>query len=202
MLMPDRFNGYDELKINLEEKVLIMGKATQVLREDHEAILNVLEILNKMILMNAKEELVLLQYYDEFAYFLKIFADKCHHEKEENYLFRKLINKGVNSEGGAIGIMLEEHNQGRNYIALMNKSLESKDLAQFNIVAKKYLNLLKDHIENENNVLFKMADQLLDNSEQDDLFEKFKKHEESVIGYGVHEKFQSMIHKWAIRFKI
>ncbi len=84
----------------------------------------------------------------------------------------------------------------------MNKSLETKDLAEFNIVAKKYLDLSKDHMENENKVLFTMADQLLDNTEQEDLFEKFKKHEESVIGYGIHEKFQSMIHKWAIRFKI
>jgi Uncharacterized conserved protein len=179
-----------------------MGKATQVLREDHEAILNVLKILDKMISINSKEELVLLQYYDEFAYFLKIFADKCHHEKEEKYLFRELVNKGVNRESGPIGIMLEEHNQGREYIALMNKSLESKDLAKFNIVAQKYLNLLRIHMEKENNILFVMADQLLDQSEQDDLFEKLKKHEESVIGYGVHKKFQSMIKKWAIKFEI
>jgi hemerythrin-like domain-containing protein len=179
-----------------------MGKATQVLRDDHEVILNVLGILDRMILMNSKEDLVLLQYYDEFTYFLKIFADKSHHEKEENFFFRVLINKGLNSEGAPIGIMLEEHNQGRKYVALMNKSLETKDLAEFNIVAKKYLDLSKDHMENENKVLFTMADQLLDNAEQEDLFEKFKKHEESVIGYGIHEKFQSMIHKWAIRFKI
>jgi hemerythrin-like domain-containing protein len=179
-----------------------MGKATQVLREDHEAILNVLRILDKMISVNTKEEFVLLQYYDEFTYFLKIFAEKCHHEKEENYLFRELVDKGVDSESGPIRMMLEEHNQGREYIALMNKSLESKDLAEFNIVVRKYFNLLKDHLEKENNVLFVMVDQLLDESEQDSLLEKFKKHEESVIGYGDHENFKSMIHKWAIKFEI
>lgn len=179
-----------------------MGKATQVLREDHEAILNVIKILDKMMLMNSKKELVLLQYYDEFAYFLKIFAEKCHHEKEENYLFRELVNKGISSESGPIRVMLDEHNQSREYITLMNKSLESKDLAEFNIVAQKYFNLLKEHIEKENNVLFVMVDQLLDKSEQDALYEKFKKHEESVIGYGVHEKFQFMINDWAFKFEI
>jgi hemerythrin-like domain-containing protein len=122
--------------------------------------------------------------------------------KEENFLFRELVIKGINCEDGPIEVMLQEHNLGREYMALMNKFLESKDLAEFNTVAVKYYNLLNNHIEKENNILFVMADQLLDNSEQDDLFEKFKKHGESVIGYGVHEKLYSIIHKWATKFEV
>lgn len=179
-----------------------MGKATQDLRKDHETILNVLKILHKMILTTSKEDGVKLLYHDEFIYFLKIFADKCHHGKEENFLFRELVSKGINCEDGPIEVMLQEHDLGREYMALMKKFLESKDLAEFNIVAVKYCNLLKNHIEKENNILFVMADQLLDNSEQDDLFEKFKKHGESVIGYGVHEKLYSIIHKWATKFEV
>ena len=53
----------------------------------------------------------LLRYYGEVVYFLKIFADKCHHGKEENYLFKELINKGVTNEGGPVGVMLKEHAQ-------------------------------------------------------------------------------------------
>jgi hemerythrin-like domain-containing protein len=83
--------------------------------------------------------------------------------------------------------MLLEHKQGREYIALMNQSLESKDLANFKNTAIKYRDLLRNHIAKENNVLFMMADKLLDDNKQDELFERFENHEETVIGHGVHE---------------
>lgn len=178
-----------------------MGKATQDLRKEHDAILHVLKILDKMILADTKEDVVKLQYYNELVYFLKIFADKCHHGKEENYLFEELVNNGVLNEGGPIGVMLQEHKQGREYIALMNKALESKDLTKFNTNATNYRDLLKRHIEKENNDLFVMADELLDDAKQDELFEKFEQHEERAIGHGVHEKLHSMIHRWAIEFE-
>lgn len=83
-----------------------MGKATQDLKKEHDAILYVLQIMDKMMLSGAGEEETLLRYYDEVVFFLKTFADKCHHGKEENYLFKALVKKGVPNEGGLIGAML------------------------------------------------------------------------------------------------
>ena len=31
-------------------------------------------------------------------------ADKCHHGKEENYLFKELVSKGIANEGGPVGL--------------------------------------------------------------------------------------------------
>ncbi|MFX4262470.1 hemerythrin domain-containing protein [Pelotomaculum propionicicum] len=179
-----------------------MGKATQDLRKEHDSILHVLKIMDKMISADTKGDNTKPQYYNELVYFLKIFADKCHHGKEENFLFAELIKKGVPNEGGPVGVMLKEHNLGREYIALMNKALESKDLTEFNTAAAKYRNLLLSHIEKENNVLFVMADQLLDEDMQDKLYQDFEQHEESVIGHGVHEELHSMIHKWSEKFEV
>ncbi len=179
-----------------------MGKATQDLRKEHNAILHVLKIMDKMMLTEGKEDNIKLQYYNELVEFFKIFADKCHHGKEENYLFNELVKKGVGKEGGPVGVMLNEHSQGREYIALMNESLESKDLEGFVDAATKYRNLLKRHIEKENNALFVMADQLLDEAKQEELFAKFEQHEERVVGQGVHEKLHAMINKWATEFEV
>lgn len=179
-----------------------MGKATQDLRKEHDAILDVLEILDAMISDDKKEDTEMLQYYSELVYFLKTFADKCHHGKEENHLFVDLEKHGVPNEGGPIGVMLYDHNQGREYIALMNKAVEAKDLTAFNDAAAKYRDLMMSHIEKENNVLFVMADKILDDAKQDELFEKFEKHEETVIGHGVHEELHAMIHKWSEKFKV
>lgn len=183
-------------KIYKRRDVWIMGKATQDLRKEHEAILYVLQILDKMMLSNAKEE-ALIQYYRELVNFLKIFADKCHHGKEENYLFEELVKSGVPKDGGPIGVMLHEHTEGREYIALMNTATEAGDLIEFNKNAIKYSDLLKNHIAKENNVLFPLADKLFEEQKQDELFERFEKHEEKVIGHGVHEELHAMIEKWA-----
>lgn len=172
-----------------------MGKATDDLRKEHDAILHVLKTLDKMMLRDSKED-VRLGYFKELVYFLKVFADKCHHGKEENYFFEELVKAGVPKEDGPIGVMLQEHTLGREYIAGMNKGIEAKDLAEFQTNAMKYSGLLRNHIDKENNVLFPMADKLLEDQKQDALFEKFELYEESVIGHGVHEELHAMIHKW------
>ena len=71
-----------------------MGKATQDLRNEHDAILFVLQILDKMLQSKEKSREAMLQYYGELVYFLQIFADKCHHGKEELYLFQEMVRLG------------------------------------------------------------------------------------------------------------
>jgi hemerythrin-like domain-containing protein len=172
-----------------------MGKATQDLRKEHEAILYVLSILDQM-LQSQKGEETLLHDYGEVAAFLKTFADKCHHGKEENYLFQALLRKGIRNEGGPVGAMLTEHDQGRSFIAQMSHSLESKDIQGFRQAAAQYRDLLRSHIEKENNVLFQLADRVIGEQEQDLLFDQFEQHEETVIGHGVHDKLHAMIGEW------
>lgn len=179
-----------------------MGKATQDLRKEHEAIIYVLKILEQMMLKKKSDEQLQLQYYEELVFFLKTFADKCHHGKEENYLFNELIKKGIPNEGGPIGVMLKEHAQGREYIAQMSKAIEDKSIDGFNQAAMQYRDLLRSHIEKENNVLFQMADKVIDEQEQVIMFEKFEEHEEKVIGHGVHDKLHAMIDGWAKDFGV
>jgi hemerythrin-like domain-containing protein len=177
-----------------------MGKATQDLRNEHESILRVLTIVDKMLANTTRDQAEILRFGGELIYFLKTFADKCHHGKEENYLFEEMVRRGVPKEGGPIGVMLAEHKQGREYIALMSAAVDSKDLAKFTEAAEMYRDLLRPHIEKENTVLFVMADRLLGDVAQEDLFEKFEEHEESVIGHGVHEELHAMIHQWEEEF--
>jgi len=178
-----------------------MGKATQDLRKEHDIILHVRYITDEII-STVTEDVKIMHFGNELVYFLKTFGDKCHHGKEENYLFKELENQGVPNEGGPIGVMLKEHQEGRIYIDLMNKAVEAEDAANFKINASNYSNLLRNHIEKENNVLFVTADEILDDSKQDEIFEKFEQHEENVIGHSVHEKLHSMIHKWMEEFDI
>ncbi len=179
-----------------------MGKATQDLWKEHDAILHVFTIVDIILTSDTIENVEIYKFGNELIFFLKTFADKCHHGKEEDYLFKELITRGMPNEGGPIGVMLQEHRQGREYISYLSKSLESKDLSNFNNNLVKYRDLLRNHIEKENNVLFVMADKLLDDARQNELFELFEKYEDTVIGHGVHEELHSMIHKWENEFNM
>ncbi len=177
-----------------------MGKATQDLRNEHDSILHVLEILDQALSSKDNDVGEMLRFGRELIRFLRTFADKCHHGKEEDYLFEEMVQKGAPKEGGPIGVMLQEHKLGREYIALMASSVDSNDLPNFIQAAEKYRDLLRPHIEKENTILFVIADQLLDDATQETLFEKFEQHEENVIGHGVHEELHAMIHQWEVEF--
>ncbi|MEO2049519.1 MAG: hemerythrin domain-containing protein [Pirellulales bacterium] len=48
--------------------------------------------------------------------FFSQFADKCHHAKEEDLFFPLLKERGIPEEGGPIGVMLHEHDVGRDCV--------------------------------------------------------------------------------------
>ena len=173
-----------------------MGKATQDLRKEHDSILHVLSVLDQMKATANISDAGRFKQYGEVVYFLKIFADRCHHGKEEDHLFPELVSKGMPNENGPVGVMLQEHKLGRDYISAMSGAVESMDRVSFETAAAGYADLLRKHIQKENNVLFVMADKVLDAQEQDEMFERFEQHEESVIGHGVHEQLHAMIHEW------
>lgn len=66
-----------------------MGKATQDLRNEHDAILHVFTILDKMLLASDGEKERDLKFAKELVNFLSIFADQCHHAKKKGFCLRK-----------------------------------------------------------------------------------------------------------------
>ena len=173
-----------------------MGRATEDLRREHESILHAFKIYDNIMSSDSREDNVFLKYYGQLIYFLKIFVDKCHHGKEEGYLFKRLAVKGKPNEDEIVNNLLEEHKLAREYISMMSDALVKKDIPELKNYALKYRDLLRSHIDKENNGIFMIADELLNDSEQDMLYEKFEAHEENVIGHGVHEELHAMIKKW------
>lgn len=177
-----------------------MGKATEDLVKEHEAILHVLKILDKVIDTNAARNQKAACV--DLLFFLKTFADHCHHGKEENILFGELVRNGISNKGGPIGVMLRDHVQGRQFILRMTQALEMQDTQTFNHAAGQYRDLLRIHINKENMILFKLADQVLDDNKQSALYKRFTQHEETVIGNGIREKLHAIISTWADTFGI
>ncbi len=71
-----------------EKEGIYYGKSHTRFRTEHEAILHVLTIVDKVVSTDTIEDAEILKFGNELIFFLKTFADKCHHGKEEDYLLR------------------------------------------------------------------------------------------------------------------
>ncbi len=140
---------------------------TGMLREEHQLILKVLDVLQALLEKGDAGEWD-LDAWRECVEFFRLFADACHHGKEEDLLFPELESRGMPRDGGPIAVMLFEHKQGRGFVAQMAKALEDagggevEPLKRLEHAARAYLELLRAHIHKEDNVLFNMADQMVD----------------------------------------
>lgn len=175
--------------------------ATQDLRDEHEGIKVALRALDLIANDIEAGKAVDLDDVDGLVDFLKTFADRCHHGKEEDLLFPALEQVGISRNGGPVGVMLHEHELGRGFIKSMSDSLPGLHQGDktasdaFAAAAHGYVQLLTDHIAKENMVLFNMAESYLPPEEHVRLKEGFDRIEEERIGPGVHEHYHAMLDK-------
>ena len=179
-----------------------MNTASKDLINEHKAIQIALNILEKIQERLKKNDEVDKKDIIDLLDFLKEFADKCHHGKEEIFLFPALEKAGIKKEGGPIGVMLLEHIKGRNLIKEMQKDMLN-DLVNktgFITAASEYVRHMRDHIKKENTVLFPVIETSMSASEQKELFENFENHEEKVIGEGRHEELHALLDKFRNKY--
>lgn len=169
-----------------------MSKAIDDLKHEHEAIRFTLKVLAKMADQSERGNADDTDRHAIIA-FLREFADKCHHGKEEGILFPEMGRSGIVREGGPLGVMLSEHVQGRELIAGMESALQSADGRAFAKSARDYIRLLDTHIWKENEVLFPMAENAIGADKLSDIYDRFEEHEEKVIGHGRHEQLHAML---------
>jgi len=173
-------------------------KATEILMDEHRVIERVLAALEGAARRVEAGQAVRPGFFIEAAEFIRGFADGCHHIKEEDVLFRSMEDHGVPVHGGPLGVMLHEHELGRGFTREMATAAErwqnGDDSARANVVANAlgYVSLLRAHIHKEDNILFRIADQVLPPDEQDRVNDGFDHIEHEETGEGVHEKYLAL----------
>ncbi len=178
-----------------------MATATQILRHEHEAVLKMLEALEQAAQKLEQGGEVPPAVLADLLEFFKIFADQCHHGKEEELLFPLLERKGIPREGGPVGVMLDEHEEGRALVRQMAgavaeiQSGHADGRIHWAMAARAYAQLLREHIFKENNFLFPMAERVLTPEEQEGLAESFEKLEVEKMGAGTHQRLHAKMER-------
>ncbi|MCB2189841.1 MAG: hemerythrin domain-containing protein [Deltaproteobacteria bacterium] len=130
--------------------------------------------------------------------FFRVYADRCHHGKEEELLFKDLANKGLNSD--LITIMnelIEEHRLGRSMVDKLHKV--NQDFVNHGGDAKPLARLLIElssfypkHIEKEDKHFFFPVMDHFSREEMDKMLEEFHEFDRQMI----HDFFGDKVKHW------
>lgn len=178
--------------------------ASSDLIQEHQGVLHGLSILQQIADIALSNREVDSDDCHEMISFLQLFADKCHHGKEEGILFPALEEIATPAIQNLLDELLEEHKQGRSHIVSMSAALvgERVDQAAFSKAAIAYIDLLRSHIDREDSLLFPASDKLLPTQLHQELLERFEAHEELVMGKGTHEQLHEILHRLGEKYKL
>jgi hemerythrin-like domain-containing protein len=99
-------------------------RPTEQLKQEHQAIKLMLKILEEVCRRLESGTDANPEHLEKMVDFIRVFADRCHHGKEEVLLFPAMEQAGVPKEGGPIGVMLREHQMGRDYVQGMSDAAD------------------------------------------------------------------------------
>ena len=128
--------------------------------------------------------------------FFRMYADKCHHGKEEDILFKALVDKEISPEHKkVIASLMEDHKYGRSLIKKLDsiKDNDANDISESVEAVLKILDellcLYPRHIQTEDDELFIPAMDYFDEEEQQRMRDEFFDFDRTMI----HTKYKQMI---------
>ena len=110
------------------------------------------------------------------ASFLREYADAYHHGKEEDILFRAMVDNGMPENSGPLAVMLSEHTEGRRLTGVLSDlaageaAWDPEERRRLLFAATGYARLLSEHIQKEDRLLYPMARHML----QDDVWQEIE----------------------------
>jgi hemerythrin-like domain-containing protein len=177
-------------------------KTIEIMVEEHENIRRMLKVVR-----NISYRVLTLGDFDledinKIIDFIRNYADKHHHGKEEDILF-ETMNKKIEklARAGAITGMYIEHDMGRLYMGNLEKAVEDyksgNDQARLDIIANaiSYTDLLERHIEKENTAMYRFAENMLDEESKAYIETEATKIEELAKEKGLQKRYLSILGK-------
>jgi hemerythrin-like domain-containing protein len=91
---------------------------------EHRLIERMIKIMESEVKRIEKEGVLNLVVIDQAVDFIRTYADRCHHGKEEGILFRELEKKNISGDHKKIlDELLEEHKLGRKLTASLAEAI-------------------------------------------------------------------------------
>jgi hemerythrin-like domain-containing protein len=184
-----------------------MSRPTHILKHEHRVIEQGLRALDGMCLNLKTGGNVPPETLYQILDFIQNFADRFHHTKEETYLFPALSHNVLQKAGEALSFLMEEHETERMLIAELELAIgeyrhgDSAAVDRFVEAANLYCDHLVSHIRQEEAILFRLAEEVLDETVKASLIQSFAQ-ENAQGGDGIVARYERLAQEleknWAV----
>jgi hemerythrin-like domain-containing protein len=166
------------------------------LMREHRLIERMIAQLNVNVLRLGEDEKNVCIFVSSAVDFFRMYADRTHHGKEEDILFKRLAEKKMPPE--LIKIMKElvlEHMQAREMVGQLfdagtaYRSGNVEGLKTIKVLIQKLSAFYPVHIEKEDKRFFYPAQEYLTKEEQDAMLGEFREFDRNMI----HEKYRKAV---------
>jgi hemerythrin-like domain-containing protein len=157
---------------------------TQRLKDEHQLILRMLTLLEKNARLTEEGSFHDYRFYLDGVDFIRNYADRFHHAKEEDILFEALIENGMPRANSPVAAMLMEHDLGRAFVRGMEEAATRAvkgEAGQDEAIvsnARGYLELLREHISKEDEILYPLAERIIPAEKRDGILKGYQRAEE------------------------
>ncbi|WHH60907.1 hemerythrin domain-containing protein [Petroclostridium sp. X23] len=172
----------------------------QLMVDEHKYIKRMLIVIRKYCYKMLKGQAIQYEDFFKMIDFVRNYADKHHHGKEEDLLFNRMVEEqGPAAEKLVRMGMLVEHDLGRLHMqeleAAVRKVMDGDEEAKLDVIANaiSYTHLLHRHIDKEDNVVYKFAERGLSQNTLDKINDECVGFEAEAQAKEVQERYIGLL---------
>jgi hemerythrin-like domain-containing protein len=130
----------------------------------------------------------------DFAFFFRDYVDTCHHGKEEDFLFARMVQHGYSKHEGPLAAMLSEQGEGREHVNafhIVGEASGPLDASERELIrghALAYVMRIGPHIRREDTILFPMISRILPREILDELAAEFERFDRRLADAGLQQR--------------
>ena len=174
--------------------------AIDLMVEEHKIIKRMLVVVRKFSIKVLNNEDINYNDFNSVIDFVRNYADKHHHSKEEVILFKKMSEVlGERIANGPIMGMLVEHDLGRLFMGnleiALNKFQSGDNDSKVDIIANAiaYTDLLNRHIDKEDTAIYTFAQKRLSVEQLDEIDSMCNQVESEATEKGLQDKYVKLL---------
>ncbi len=194
-IYPDREIKIPKVERKIKPKELKYSPPIKKLVEEHLLIKRwialIPEVIENIDIESEEDKKLIL----DGVGFIRSYADKFHHAKEEEVLF-KYFDENLE----IIKTMYQDHETARGHVRAIIEALERRDKKTIIEHLNGYKELLTEHIKKEDEILYPWMDRGLSVTQVGELFQRFNEADEK-IGEVVPERCKRFVETVEKRFK-
>jgi hemerythrin-like domain-containing protein len=163
---------------------------------EHRLIERMIKVMKQALHRAEKEKKIAPGFIETATDFIRTYADRCHHGKEEDILFRDLQRKTISDEHRRIMTeLIEEHKRGRKTTGRLveaNNKYQAGVEGEISVITECIANLVDfypKHIEKEDKHFFIPIMEYFNKAEKDAMLEEGYEFDKKLI----HEKYAGIV---------